>query len=65
MSKLIVVYGSLIAAVFFVACSEDEVSPPPSQAAEPAPESTGSLQARLGVDGGVDGGADGGEATSD
>jgi hypothetical protein len=72
MAKLVVLYGGLVAALFFVACSEDEVSDASSPGAEV--ESTGSLQARLGADGGidggaadggVDGGADGGETTSD
>jgi hypothetical protein len=50
MSKLIVLYAGLFAAVLVVACSEDDANDTP----------TGSLEARLGADGGVDGGADGG-----
>jgi hypothetical protein len=52
MSKLIVLYAGMIGALFIVACSEDEVS---------ENDSTGSLEARLGVDGGADGGVDGGD----
>lgn len=59
MSKLFVLYGSLMVALFVAACSEND-----------GRESTmtGSLASPLGVDGGVDagdGGVDGGETTSD
>lgn len=63
MPKLFVLYGSLMAALFIAACSDNDASE------GSGPESaTGSLAALLGLDGGVDGGdggVDGGETTSD
>lgn len=58
MSKLIILYGGLVGALFIVACSEDDasVANDPSAVIDPV----GSLEARLGVDGGADGGEDGG-----